>query len=57
MADTDTDSETAVDDDAVAAEWAAMAEGDGGATGEDGNSDDAVAAAWAAMAEGEADRG
>ena len=59
MADTntDTDNENAVDDDAVAAEWAAMAEADGGGGGnggEDGNDDDAVAAEWAAMAEDEA---
>ena len=56
MADTDThtDNENAVDDDAVAAEWAAMAEADGGDAGEDGNNDDAVAAEWAAMAEDEA---
>ena len=54
MADTDTDKETAADDDAVAAEWAAMAEGDGG-DGGDGGDDDAVAAEWAAMAEGDGD--
>ena len=58
MADTDTDTdkdnENAVDDDAVAAEWAAMAEADGGDAGEGGNDDDAVAAEWAAMAEDEA---
>ena len=53
--DTDTDNENAVDDDAVAAEWDAMAEADGGDAGEAGNNDDAVAAEWAAMAENEAD--
>ena len=56
MADTDTDSDTAndaPDDDAVAAEWAAMAEGDGGGDDKAGAGDDAVAAEWEAMAEGE----
>ena len=56
MADTDTDSDTAndaPDDDAVAAEWAAMAEGDGGGDDKAGAGDDAVAAEWEAMAEGD----
>ena len=51
MADTDTDNETEVDDDAVAAEWAAMAEGGG----EGASDEDAVAAEWAAMAESDGD--
>ena len=55
MADTDTDSDTAneaPDDDAVAAEWAAMAEGDGDGGGDKAaDGDDAVAAEWEAMAE------
>lgn len=47
------DDEEVVDDDAVAAEWAAMAEegGDGDGDGDGGTDDDAVAAEWAAMAE------
>ncbi len=52
MADTDTDNETPIDDDAVAAEWAAMSEGDGDEAGN--GDDDAVAAEWAAMAEDDA---
>ncbi len=41
--------EEAPDDEAVAAEWAAMAEGDGQ------SDDEAMAAEWEAMAEGEGD--
>ncbi len=65
MADTDTDNEAAaddVDDDAVAAEWEAMAEGGEGDAGDSGegdgdatnSEDDATAAEWEAMAEAEA---
>jgi flagellar motor switch protein FliM len=44
--------EEAIDNDAVAAEWAAMAEEDGdGDGGDEGVDNDAVAAEWAAMAE------
>ena len=55
MADTDTDNETEVDDDAVAAEWAAMAEGGDGGDGGGASDEDAVAAEWAAMAENDGD--
>lgn len=47
-----------VDDDAVAAEWAAMAEGDGAGDGDaDGEDQDAMAAEWEAMAGGDGDGG
>ena len=50
------DNDEEIDDEAVAAEWAAMA-GDDGGEGEDGEADDeAMAAEWAAMAgEGDGD--
>jgi len=49
MAD-ENETENAVDDDAVAAEWEAMAGG-----GDDAVDDDAVAAEWEAMADGDGD--
>lgn len=55
MSDDQDDEE--IDDDAMAAEWAAMAEeGDDGDGGEGGD-DDAMAAEWAAMADGDEDGG
>ena len=45
------DDDDEVDDDAVAEEWAAMAEDDGDGDGGDAVDDDAVAEEWAAMAD------
>jgi flagellar motor switch protein FliM len=53
MSDDQDDEE--IDDDAMAAEWAAMAE-EGEEGGEEGD-DDAMAAEWAAMADGDEDEG